>query len=162
MAKAKTKVRARARKADVRRSVPRPTARRMAAAKRRPKHTFTVHRYSEAAFKGDGLRPYAKYRDLGIREATGGMAVAHVIRFLPPFQPEVVSKLHLHDVDFQMIYVLKGWISTSVEGQGELKLNAGDAWLQPPRCKHKVTGYSDDCEVLEIALPGNFATVELE
>jgi quercetin dioxygenase-like cupin family protein len=61
-----------------------------------------------------------------------------------------------------MIYVLKGWISTDVEGQGPLTMKVGDAWLQPPRCKHKVTGYSDDCEVLEIVLPGNFKTVELE
>jgi hypothetical protein len=154
MAKARTKVRARAQKSQVRKSAPR--------AKARPKQKFTVHRYSEAGFKSDGLRTYAKYRDLGVLGATNGMALAHVIRFLPPFEPKLVSKLHLHDVDLQMIYVLKGWISTEVEGQGELTMKVGDAWLQPPRCKHKVTGYSDDCEVLEIVLPGNFKTVELE
>ena len=154
MAKARTKVRARAKKSQVRKSAPRTKA--------RPKQKFSVHRYSEGAFESDGLRTYAKYRDLGILTATNGMALAHVIRFLPPFQPKVVSKLHYHDVNLQMIYVLKGWISTEVEGQGPLTMKVGDAWLQPPRCKHKVTGYSDDCEVLEIVLPGNFKTVELE
>ena len=154
MGKARTKVRARAKKSQVRKSAPR--------AKARPKQKFSVHRYSEGAFESDGLRTYAKYRDLGILKATNGMALAHVIRFLPPFQPKVVSKLHYHDVNLQMIYVLKGWISTEIEGQGELTMKPGDAWLQPPRCKHKVTGYSDDCEVLEIVLPGNFKTVELE
>jgi hypothetical protein len=158
MAKAKSKarsqVRARAKKVAVRRSAPK--------ARPRAKQTFAVHRYSEDGFKIDGLRTYAKYRDLGVLKATNGMALAHVIRFLPPFEPKVVSKLHLHDVDLQMIYVLKGWISTDVEGQGEMTMKVGDAWLQPPRCKHKVTGYSDDCEVLEIVLPGNFKTVELE
>ena len=163
---ARTKVRARAKnrsaKADVRRSARRPSGRAKVAAKSKPKQKFTMHRYSEAGFKVDGLRTYAKYRDLGILGATNGAMLAHVIRFLPPFQPKVVSKLHLHDVNYQMIYVLKGWISTNVEGEGELKMNAGDAWLQPPRAKHKVTGYSDDCEVLEIVLPGTFKTVELE
>jgi hypothetical protein len=154
MAKTRSKVRARAKKVAVRKSAPK--------AKARPKQKFSVHRYSEDGYKSDGLRTYAKYRDLGVLKATNGMALAHVIRFLPPFEPKVVSKLHLHDVDLQMIYVLKGWISTDVEGEGPLKMHAGDAWLQPPRCKHKVTGYSDDCEVLEIVLPGNFKTVELE
>ena len=160
----RTKVRARAKKADVRRSAPRSSARAKVAtkAKSAPKQKFTVHRYSEDAYKTDGLRTYAKYRDLGVLKGTNGMALAHVIRFLPPFQPKLVSKLHLHDVNLQMIYVLKGWISTDVEGQGELTMKAGDSWLQPPRVKHKVTGYSDDCEVLEIVLPGNFKTVELD
>lgn len=158
MAKARSKVRARAKKVAVKKSA----APARASTKARPKQTFSVHRCSEAGYKVDGLRTYAKYRDLGVLKATNGMALAHVIRFLPPFEPKVVSKLHLHDVDFQMIYVLKGWISTDVEGQGPLKMKVGDAWLQPPRCKHKVTGYSDDCEVLEIVLPGKFKTVELE
>ena len=41
-------------------------------------------------------------------------------------------------------------------------MNAGDAWLQPPSIKHKVHHYSDDCEVLEIVMPADFKTVELE
>ena len=58
-----------------------------------------------------GLRAYAKYRDLSIAQATNGLVRAHVIRFVPPCRPEEVSKRHYHDVEFQMIYVLKGWIS---------------------------------------------------
>ena len=68
-------------------------------------------------FQG-GLRRYAKYRDLGMAEATGGMVQAHVIRFVPPCRPEEVSKLHYHDVDFQMVYVLQGWIKTEFDGAG--------------------------------------------
>ena len=130
--------------------------------KARPRQRFVASHYSEASFKSDGLRTYAKYRDLGIKDATGGQAIAHVIRFVPPCVPAVVSKCHFHDVDFQMIYVLKGWIKTELEGQGAQTMKAGSAWLQPPRIKHKVLDYSDDCEVLEIVLPGNFNTVELE
>jgi hypothetical protein len=159
---ARSKVKARAKKQDVRRSPRRARAAASARGKPRPRQKFVVHRYSEGGFKTDGLRPYAKYRDLGILDATNGLAIAHVIRFVPPCDPKVVSKLHLHDVDLQMIYVLKGSITTEVEGQGALKMKAGDAWLQPPKVKHKVLDYSDDCEVLEIVLPGKFKTVELE
>ena len=83
-----------------------------------------------------------------LRTATGGMVQAHVIRFIPPFEPEEVSTPHLHDVDLQMIYVLKGWYKTEFEGEGEHTFHAGACWLQPPAIKHTVLGYSDDCELL--------------
>jgi len=86
---------------------------------------------------------------------------AHVIRMLPPFRPEEVSTPHLHDVEFQMIYVLKGWFKTEFEGEGVHTFQAGSCWIQPPRIKHTVLGYSDDCELLEIVLPADFETVTL-
>jgi mannose-6-phosphate isomerase-like protein (cupin superfamily) len=129
--------------------------------KLRPKQKFTVSHHREADFV-DGLRNYAKYRDLGIAAATGGMVQAHVIRFVPPFEPKEASTPHYHDVDFQMIYVLKGWYKTEFEGEGVHTFEAGSCWIQPPRIKHAVRGYSDDCELLEIVLPAGFGTVELE
>ncbi len=132
-----------------------------ASATRRP-HKFVVSHLRPEDFKIDGLRTYAKYRDLGIKDATNGMAVAHVIQFIGPCDPKVVSKEHLHQADFQMIYVLKGTMVSSFEGHGTHTLSAGDAWLQPHSIKHKVLDYSDDCEVLEIVMPANFKTVELE
>ena len=149
-------VRARAKKPLVRRS-----AKVAAKARRRP-HKFVVHHFKPEDFKTDGLRTYAQYRDLGIKDATGGMAVAHVIRMIGPCDPKVVSKEHLHEAEFQMIYVLKGSMTSSFEGHGTHVMKAGDSWLQPNSIKHKVLDYSDDCEVLEIVMPGNFRTVELE
>jgi quercetin dioxygenase-like cupin family protein len=128
----------------------------------RPRQPFIVSHEREEDFESGGLRRYAKYRDLGISKATNGMVVAHVIRFVPPCRPQEVSKRHYHDVDFQMIYVLKGWIKTELEGQGAVTIRAGGCWLQPPRIKHAVLDYSDDCEVLEIVAPADFKTVELE
>jgi quercetin dioxygenase-like cupin family protein len=61
-----------------------------------------------------------------------------------------------------MIYVLRGSITTELEGQGPITMRAGSCWLQPPRIKHAVLDYSDDCEVLEIVLPADFETVEIE
>jgi quercetin dioxygenase-like cupin family protein len=58
--------------------------------------------------------------------------------------------------------VLKGWIKSEFDGQGAITMREGSCWIQPPKIKHTVLGYSDDCEVLEIILPADFETVELE
>ena len=161
MARPKNKPKS-ARKAVARKKTTARRARAVAAPKRRPPQAFVASHHREEDFKTDGLRTYAKYRDLGIAKATNGLALAHVIRFVPPCRPEEVSKLHFHDVEFQMIYVLKGWIKTELEGQGAHVMRPGSAWIQPPKIKHTVRGYSDDCELLEIVLPANFDTVTLK
>ena len=135
---------------------------RVAKAKAVPKkQTFVASHHGPNAFEA-GLRRYAQYRDLGIAAATGGLARAHVIKMVPPCDPAEVSKRHYHDVEFQMVYVLKGWIKGEYEGAGELTMREGSCWLQPPKIKHTVLDYSDDCELLEIILPADFDTVELE
>ena len=90
------------------------------------------------------------------------MAVAHVVRLKGPCDPKVVSKLHRHEAEFQMNYVLKGSITSEFEGYGAHTMKAGDAWLQPQGIRHKVLDYSDDCELLEVVMPANFKTVDLE
>ncbi|MBX5471000.1 MAG: cupin domain-containing protein [Acetobacteraceae bacterium] len=124
------------------------------------KQRFVVSHLREEDFQKGGLRDYARYRDLGIAEATNGMVRAHVIRFLPPCTDEV-RKRHYHNVAFQMVYVLKGWIKNEFEGQGEHLMREGSAWIQPPGIRHTVLDYSADCEVLEIILPAEFETVEV-
>jgi hypothetical protein len=167
MAKRGKKVQARrktpARKVRVRHAVKGKTSAKKRAkkhAKARSQQKFTVSHPREEDFD-QGLRTYAKYRDLGIAPATGGMVQAHVIRMIPPYRAEEVATPHYHDVDFQMVYVLKGWYKTEFEGEGVHTFHAGSCWIQPPRIKHTVLGYSDDCELLEIVLPADFETVTL-
>jgi Cupin domain len=137
-------------------------ARAVPGAKRtRPKQRIAISHYRDGDFKADGLRAYAQYRDLGVAAASNGLAQAHVIRLIGPCNPAEVSKLHFHDVEFQMVYVLKGWVKTYMEGQGETLMEAGTAWTQPPRIKHLILDYSDDVELLEVILPAEFKTVEL-
>ena len=128
---------------------------------KRPKQRIAISHHREEDFKSDGLRTYAKYRDLGIGEATHGLAHAQVIRLQGPCNPAEVSKLHYHDIEFQMVYVLKGWVKTYMEGEGETLMQTGSAWTQPPRVKHMILDYSDDVELLEVILPAEFKTVEL-
>ena len=158
--KASSRARPSPRKSSARRPV-KAAVKTAFKAKKPAEQAFVASHHNEADFKG-GLRRYAKYRDLGIGAATKGLAQAHVIRMVPPCIPEEVSKLHYHDVDFQMIYVLKGWMKGEYEGAGVVTMREGSCWLQPPKIKHKVLDYSDDCELLEIILPADFATVELE
>jgi mannose-6-phosphate isomerase-like protein (cupin superfamily) len=129
--------------------------------KARPKQRIAISHHREEDFKADGLRTYAHYRDLGIADASHGLAQAHVIRLIGPCNPAEVSKLHYHDVEFQMVYVLKGWVKTYMEGQGETMMKEGSAWTQPPRIRHLIMDYSDDVELLEVILPAEFKTVEL-
>jgi cupin domain len=143
----------------------RPAARKAgpapAAKRSRPKQRIAISHHRDEDFKADGLRAYAQYRDLGFADPTGGLAQAHVIRLIGPCDPAEVSKLHFHDVEFQMVYVLKGWVKTYMEGQGESLMKTGSAWIQPPRVKHLILDYSDDAELLEVILPAKFRTVEL-
>jgi hypothetical protein len=120
---------------------------------------FTASHLDEADFKSDGLRPYARYRDLGIAAATGGLCQAHVIRLIPPCTDEVRQR-HRHNTELQMIYVLKGWIKNEFAGHGVQMMSAGTCWLQPPGIEHTVLDYSADCEMLEIIIPADFETVE--
>ena len=155
----KTSGRSAAAKSTARKKV---KARAVPPAKRaRPKQRIAISHHREEDFRPDGLRTYAQYRDLGVAAASQGLAQAHVIRLIGPCDPAEVSKLHFHDVDFQMVYVLKGWVKTYMEGQGETLMQQGSAWTQPPRIKHLIMDYSDDVELLEVILPAEFKTVEL-
>jgi quercetin dioxygenase-like cupin family protein len=120
---------------------------------------FSVSHLKAGAFKAGGLRAFFEYRDLGVKDATGGRAVAHVIRARPG--GEFVARTHWHETEFQLVYVLKGWIKFDYEGVGEVLLEAGSCAHQPPGIRHRELGHSGDLELLEVVLPGEFKTVEL-
>ena len=117
---------------------------------------FAFSHWQEGDFAA-GLRSYAQYRDLGFAKATKGQAVAHVIRFVEPCSDQV-RIWHTHDVEFQMIYVLKGWIKTEMEGHPPEQMQEGSSWMQPPQIRHRVVDYALGTELLEIVLPAEFAT----
>lgn len=118
---------------------------------------FSVSHSDTSQFKDDGLRPFFQYRDLGIRDATNGAVVAHVIRAKPGMH--VQPERHHHEVEFQMVYVLKGWMRFHYEGVGEVTLNAGSCVHQPPGIKHTELAHSDDLELIEIVMPADFKTL---
>ena len=124
---------------------------------------LSIVHLEDSAFVGDGLRKCFEYRDLGIKEATGGNYHAHVIKAVD--QEEDGIGLHRHnEIEFQMVYILRGWMRFWYEGEGEGEVVAkeGTCILQPPAVKHDVLEWSDDLELLEITSPSEFTSEALQ
>ena len=119
---------------------------------------FTVAHARDAKFER-GLRSFFEYRDLGISKATQGRVVAHVIRAVPG--ASFAGKPHLHRAEFQLVYVLKGWIEFEYEGNGVVRLEAGSCAYQPHSLRHRELAHSEDVEILEVVMPADFETEEV-
>ncbi len=113
----------------------------------------------DAKFAG-GLRGFLEYRDLGIAEASNGKVRAHVIRVRKDEGAGALhtTGLHRHHLDFQMFYVLRGWIRFVYEEHGEYTFGPGDCCMQPAGIVHNELDCSDDLELLEITSPASFET----
>jgi mannose-6-phosphate isomerase-like protein (cupin superfamily) len=119
---------------------------------------FHVSHAKKSPFVPRGLRAYFEYRDLGIRRATRGKVVAHVIRARPGKAPH--GEWHLHDCEVQFVYVLKGWIEFEYEGVGRVMMKAGTCFYQPPGIRHREIRHSKNVEMLEVVAPADFRTRE--
>lgn len=122
--------------------------------------SFTICHADDGAFAGEGLRAFFEYRQLGIAEATQGKFGAHVIRAVPGRHSE--GQWHTHDLDFQMVYVTRGWVMfeyVQADGTaGQHILREGSCVLQPPGIRHREVRHSDDMELIEIISPADFPT----
>ncbi|WP_241667162.1 cupin domain-containing protein [Muricoccus nepalensis] len=119
----------------------------------------TVSKATGATYDA-GLRGFFAYRDLGAREATGGGHAAHIIRAVPGEGPK--PAWHTHDLGFQLVLVLQGWVRFEYEDIGEVLLERGDSVIQPPGVRHREVAHSDDLEMLEVTSPAAFQTAEAE
>jgi len=115
-----------------------------------------IARAAGANFAGDGLREQIVYRDLGVRNATGGRFNAHIMR---SGTGERKVPRHFHKLDLQMIYILQGWIRMWFENSGEVTLKPGDSCMVPGGVLHEVLDWSDDFELIEITSPAEYETV---
>jgi mannose-6-phosphate isomerase-like protein (cupin superfamily) len=121
------------------------------------RHGFSVSHLDGSRFAKRGLRGYFEYRDLGIKRATRGKVVAHVIRARPGKAPH--GEWHRHACKLQFVYVLKGWVLFEYEGAGEVLMKAGSCFYQPPNIRHRELRHSKDLELLEIVGPASFKTL---
>ena len=121
------------------------------------------HADGSGTFKSNctgGLRGFFEYRNLGVDDATQGKYSANVIRAVPGRHTE--PSWHIHHLDFQMIYILQGWVTFEYEGQGQVTFRPGSAALQPPGIRHREIEHSDDLELIEITSPAEFKTESVE
>jgi len=117
---------------------------------------FSVSHSKGAKFARRGLRSYFEYRDLGIKRATAGSVVAHVIRARAGRAPH--GEWHAHDCQVQFVYVLKGWVLFEYEGVGRVMMKAGSCFYQPPRIRHREIRHSKNLEMIEVVSPAAFRT----
>ena len=132
--------------------------------------TFSTNYLKEAVW-ADGLRDFFEYRDLGVAGATSGKVKAHILRVREGGDPSELhtTGLHVHKLDFQMIYILKGWIKFTYEipdKNGKLRKEEhtfcpGDCCVQPPEIVHNELKCSDDLELLEITSPAKYKTAAI-
>jgi quercetin dioxygenase-like cupin family protein len=120
-----------------------------------PERGFAVSHARNAKWD-DGLRGFFAYRDLGVAEATAGRVGAHVIRARGASSEP--GELHRHALDFQLVYVLRGWVDFEYDGVGRVRLEPGSSVVQPPGIRHAELAHSADLEMLEITLPAHFET----
>ena len=118
--------------------------------------------FAKDAEYDSGLRGYFEYRDLGLTKATKGQYHAAVSRVKDEYSSDLDIKttgMHRHMCDFQMFYVLKGWVTMYYEGEGEITFHPGDCCLQPPAILHNEIQCSSDFECIEIYSPAEHETV---
>ena len=113
----------------------------------------------DTPWKGEGLRDFFLYRDLGVVDATGGRVIAQLVKANEP--PEEGTGWHRHVADFHIVVMLKGWARFMYEDKEHL-VAAGDCVHQRPGITHYLFDYSPDMEYLEIAGPADFKTVDVE
>lgn len=119
---------------------------------------FTVSHARDAVFE-QGLREYFEYRNLGMDKATDGKVVVNVIRAIKGC--EATGQPHIHRTEFQMFYVLRGWVEFEYEGQGLVRCEPGTAVYQPPSIRHREMRHSEDLELLEVVMPADFKTEDI-
>ena len=120
---------------------------------------FSHVKPNDTAFVRGGLRDFFLYRDLGIAEATHGKVIAHLVKANEP--PDGGTGWHIHEADFQIVIMTKGWAKFMYEDQVTL-VEAGDVVHQRPGIRHYLFDYSPDMEYLEIVSPADFKSIPVD
>jgi quercetin dioxygenase-like cupin family protein len=119
---------------------------------------FTHVKPGDTEWRGEGLRDFFVYKDLGIKDATHGKVIAHLVKANLP--PEKGTGWHIHVADFQIVYMTKGWAKFIYDGE-QVLVEAGDCVHQRPGIVHYLYDYSPDMEYLEIVSPADFGTEDV-
>src|SRR5258708_4624552 len=120
---------------------------------------FSHVKTGDTEFKGEGLRDFFLYRDLGVAEATAGKVLAQLVT--ANRAPEKGTGWHYHGAQFHIVLMLKGWARFMYEDK-ETLVAAGDCVHQRPGIVHYLFDYSPDMEYLEVVGPAGFTAVEVE
>lgn len=112
-----------------------------------------VHHEKDKAVWTPFRIPGFKSRDTGISAGTKGVAGIHVAQFEAGATAPTV-----HDADIHFTFVMEGRMTLQADGQPSSELEAGDAFVIPPGLATHYVDCSDDLELLEVALRGDFTS----
>lgn len=119
---------------------------------------FSHVKPKDTVYLPGGLRDFFLYRDLGVRDATHGRVVAHLVKALNP--PDGGTGWHYHVADFQIVIMVRGWARFMYEDKVTL-VSTGDCVHQRPGIVHYLFDYSHDMEYLEIVGPADFGSISV-
>ena len=112
-----------------------------------------VHHVKENATWQPFRVPGFTARDTGITKGTKGVAGIQVVR-----RTDEKTCAFSHDADIHFTFVMEGTMTLHAEGQEDRILQAGDGFVIPPNMQVQYTEASEDIELLEVALRGDFRT----
>jgi len=90
-------------------------------------------------------------RDLGLAEATAGLASARVVLAAGAAS---LAQAWRHDGEFLFVYLLAGSLVLQGAAPEQMRLDRGDSLVVPAGADCVLASHSDDLELLELRLPG--------
>jgi quercetin dioxygenase-like cupin family protein len=112
---------------------------------------FVRHVAADAPYRPWSVTGW-EYRDTGIADATGELAAARVAR--PRTVREAARAVVPVEREFTLLVVLTGSLRFEADGFEPVVLADGSSVAVPAGTSYAISGASDDCELLEVALPG--------
>ncbi|MEM7103012.1 MAG: cupin domain-containing protein [Bacteroidota bacterium] len=115
---------------------------------------FCHHLHENAVWENWRIEGFECY-DTGVNQASNGVASVIVVR---PLQKDVAHQWIAQDADILFSFVMNGQFELMADGHETRLLKARDAYVIPPELRYQLQSPSDDLEILEVALPGEFKT----
>ena len=117
---------------------------------------FCHHLVNEAEWKPWRMAGF-DVRDTGMSRATNGVAGVQIAR-----HNSTPTSLSSHNTDILFTFVMEGTMTLEGEGEKPVPLASGDAFVIPPDMKTAYRDCSEDLELLEVSLKGEFETTQFK
>jgi quercetin dioxygenase-like cupin family protein len=115
---------------------------------------FVRHEAAKARWQPFRLEGF-EYRDIGIADATDGLAGVRVVRVSG--KPSRMASSH--DGELLFNFVLEGGLTLRYEDRDAERLAAGDSFVVPASKHYAFDDCSDELEILEVSLPAEIRTM---
>jgi quercetin dioxygenase-like cupin family protein len=124
-----------------------------------PNRSFKGHKFCHHKVKNAEWKPWRipgfKFRETGINRSTNGIASVQIAKTDIIDVQDIITS---HDCDILFTFVMEGKMLLKADGSDIKDLKAGDAFVIPPGLEYKMMERSQNLELLEVSLPGDFKT----